>query len=196
MSFEELFSERTLLFWDIETSGLDSDSQLYTIGYSINFQSTCVDQFFEYDDPVAMERGVLEKFLDVLEKDKKWLFVTFAGSKYDVPFLTTKCLKYGYDALSLWNAWHLDLMFLWMKMMRTGRSPMTFKAMSKALGIDHEDKYGGSLMSYFYRKGEYNKIVSHNRADVDLLKKVYIKTEPICKWNLKRRYYQSKVIRW
>jgi len=195
-SFEELFAERSLLFWDIETSGLENDSTLYTIGYSVGFGNTCIAQFFECDDPVAMEKGVLEKFLKVLEKGKKWIFVTYAGSRYDVPFLNTKCLKYGYDSLPLWNAWHLDLLFIWQKMMRVGRTPNTFKAMAANLGIEHKDKYGGALMGHFYRKGEYNQIVTHNRADVNLLKKVYIKTEPICKWNLKRRYYQAKVIRW
>ena len=191
MSFEKELKKRHLLFLDLETSGLTNDCVIYTIGYSFGLGGEIiVGHSFEISDPVEAEKNTLEKFIREIE-GKKLIFVTYCGYVFDMRLLLFKSIKYNMNSCVFVDDpdhnWHLDLVFLWEKM-RIGRTGKRFSDMAKFLGILHEDKYAGGLIPHFYRKGEYDKIIEHQRKDIELLKKVYVKLDSLTEYMLKRRY--------
>ncbi len=128
------------------------------------------------------EGEILGEFWDHIEESRPGLYVTFNGMKFDVPFLTVRSMINGIkptDTINV-NKWkleqenHFDLMIALTD--KWGLIWVSFDITCKILGIDlPDDAVSGAKISEFYDRGDWESIKRHNRQDLELTEKLFLK---------------------
>ncbi len=166
--------EETVLFFDIETTGLSPEkSHLYLIGCAYRQNGTFVTrQWFAEDS--SQEFAILESFLD-LAKDFR-LLISYNGATFDLPYLRKKCRAYqlSEDPLSIPMA---DLF----RIISPYRNLFSLKHLHQTdlerfLGLYRQDCYNGKELIAVYEKYRrspeprlLDALLLHNREDIDCM---------------------------
>ncbi len=159
--FEQLAPRERILFFDIETTGLNAKTaSLYLIG-AVFFEEGRwkLRQFFAesmYDEP-----KLLESFFGLLAEKKKsgrLFLVSYNGDGFDIPFLNN-CVRQYALSYDLKDAFSIDL-YKKIKPYRKllGLCDCKLKTVEKLCGICREDKYSGGELIYVYE--EYLRLAS------------------------------------
>jgi uncharacterized protein YprB with RNaseH-like and TPR domain len=166
-------AECSTIYLDIETSSLDADSgMVVSVGYAVGDSEPVVMPVRSYDD----ERQVIATIFD---RVKNTTVVTFNGSSFDIPFLLSRGLKYGYcfPRIEL-----LDL-YLWAKRYLRFQS-RRFHDISLFYGIPHEDISGKEMNELFIKaiSGDSNawqRITDHLTQDIKAMQAFHSKIRPL-----------------
>lgn len=160
-----------LLFVDIETTGLSArSSSLYMIGCAFyENKGWHLRQWFA--DQEGEGKTLLVAFLQFAEKYHTLLH--FNGNRFDLPYLKTKCEKYGvsypfdeYESIDLYKkiAPYKKVLSL---------PDCKQKTIEGFLGIEREDKYNGGQLIELYEKyisepseDLYRTLTQHNADDI------------------------------
>jgi len=166
-----LFKKQELLFIDIETKNLSSETGIITagIGFFEN-ENFIIKQFTILND--AAEYEILNEFLKYLENKK--LFVTFNGKTFDIPFLENRFGYYAIDCNDFSDFINFDLLFF---------SRSAFKNLSPSFALKDVEKnilkkfrkndIGSEEVEIYYSKylktgnlSYLNPIIYHNKEDI------------------------------
>ncbi|MFH7880645.1 MAG: ribonuclease H-like domain-containing protein [Candidatus Aenigmatarchaeota archaeon] len=160
------------VYLDIETTNLYADiGSVIVIGLIVNGE----EKFFFVDSP-KMEKNVLESFLDFLKEiknDKIYIW----NSDFDIPFLLTRCLKFGLD-VSIFNSLKIiDLLKFAREKLRLSSNSLENISLFFGLEKNLELKGKDILMLYQeYLEGKLenrDKIIEHCRDDLQRLKELH-----------------------
>lgn len=143
------YNKSSLLFFDIETTGLSARmSYIYLIGV-IAWEDNvwkCTQWFAENtnDEPV-----ILQEFLSYSQS--KSLLIHFNGDRFDIPYINEKCEAYHLN-ITLSSIISRDLL----RMIRPLRKMLQLnslkqKSLEAFLHVDRDDEFsGGELISVYY----------------------------------------------
>jgi uncharacterized protein len=169
-NIQALVSDRKLVYFDIETTGLNpKSSNIILIGMSYEENGRyIVEQFFAED--LDEEKDILLMFSERLKNFD--MVVTYNGKSFDVPFTNLRMEKYNINYVI--NQEHLDIIcHVRPNKAQLGLSSCSLKSVEKLFDIGREDTINGaeSITLYFqYLKTRdeisKEKIMIHNFEDV------------------------------
>lgn len=160
-----------ILFFDIESTGLSPKSaSVYLIGTAgCENGSWIMRQWFAED--MAEEEAVLDAFLQYAAPFRR--LVHFNGATFDIPFLQTRCRKYGLNA-GLAGMEQLDIyrqISPWKNLLKLPNCKQ--KTLEEFLGIFREDPFnGGQLIQLYhaFRESRDERLLKvlllHNADDI------------------------------
>lgn len=165
--------KHTIFFLDIETSSLDADSgMVVAIGYAKDngIPKTLFVKSFKDESSIISE-------VFKLIKDKK--IVTFNGSRFDVPFLTARGLKYD---LYFPKIEMVDL-YCWAKKYLRLQS-RRFHDICLFYDIPHQEISGKEVNELFIkamsgRQKAKQRIIDHLKQDIEAMQAFYKKIKPL-----------------
>lgn len=105
---------RTLVFWDIETTGREADYDSVLVVSARPFGKGALSWHIE---AVGNDRRVIREATEFLDSADAW--VTYYGKGFDVPFMNTRLLKWGLPPLA--QKPHVDMYFQLRNKLLTGR---------------------------------------------------------------------------
>jgi uncharacterized protein YprB with RNaseH-like and TPR domain len=166
------FIPEELLFLDLETKSLNSETAVITsgLGYFDGGKFT-VKQFTMLEDSAEYE--ILEETSKVLKGKKA--FVTFNGKTFDIPFLYSRMSYYGFEnADALLGMHNFDLLHFSRCAYRGKYESYRLKELEKKVLNFHRDgDIGGEEVEIYYNNfistqdpSYINPIIEHNRIDV------------------------------
>lgn len=155
---ESKFNLDSVLFFDIETTGLSKElSNVYLIGCAYKDEgSFCIRQFFA--DKRDEEEEIVKAFYDFAASFE--MIVHFNGQGFDVPYMDHKARKYDIS-FSLADKDNYDILRVARKAKKLlGIRQMGQKSIEGFLKIKRDDeKSGGELIPYYY---EYERTKDEN----------------------------------
>jgi len=166
-------TEDTEIYLDIETSSLDADSGMVVAVGCAEGRNEPETMFVKsYED----EETVISK---VFEKIKGRRIVTFNGTRFDIPFLNARALKYD---LYLPEIEMVDLYSWARKFLRL--QSRRFHEICLFYDISHEEISGKEVNELFIRamSGDHRareRIVSHLEQDIRALQSFHQKIKPL-----------------
>lgn len=161
------------IYLDIETSSLDADSgMVVAIGYATGNSTPEIMFVKSFNDEKSVISNIFEKI-----KDKR--IVTFNGSRFDIPFLIARGLKYD---LYLPKIEMVDL-YCWARKFLRLQS-RRFHEICLLYDIPHEEISGKEVNELFIKvmSGDHNakeRIVNHLNQDITALQTFYQKIKPL-----------------
>ena len=174
------------MFLDIETTGLNANSgMLIAIGMILPNKE---EKIIFVEEP-RKEKECIKEFLEIVKKfkDEEWI-VWY--SKFDIPFLVTRCIKHGIDASILYELKFIDLCKLFQEHLKFSSNKLD--EVSRFFGIEKKLELTGRDMQLLYlqflkgdRKAKQT-IISHCLDDLKALEKVYEKVKPYLKFWLNK----------
>jgi uncharacterized protein YprB with RNaseH-like and TPR domain len=172
-----------VVVFDIETLGLDAfQHQIVLIGMKVEGKiKQCM--LWEEKDELTM----ISKCLKIFERIH--LFETIVGYnnlKFDVPFLATRLTVHGKWSANLWQLLYRDRK--WFDLYQfLGNDFRRMSFWLEKLGIkkEYEDIMGRDIPR-FYSEKKYEKIVQHNKDDLETSEKLY--------WKLREEFPQLLLI--
>jgi len=106
IQFKTVVKERKLLFWDIETTGLDYTKDRITCIAMVDMEKSNPGWVFCHED----ERLLLEAFLKTLKSFGDCRLYGWNVYKFDLPFVLARCMHHNLDAYFFLNeCMHEDL---------------------------------------------------------------------------------------
>jgi uncharacterized protein YprB with RNaseH-like and TPR domain len=108
--------------------------------------------------------------------------ITYNGSRFDIPFVRTRSLKWDVDFPFYGTLKHIDAYYMARGRLRTHRKSMD--VVSRALGIAGKNHVDGELWIKAALQGDKDAlgwIFDHNKRDVRVLEKVYKRLKDYCK---------------
>lgn len=138
-----------LLFIDIETTGFSAKmSSLYMIGAVYKSDDKWYTRQW-FADTKGSEKEVLREFMNSVDNSKTLLH--FNGNRFDIPYITEKCEKYGIEN-RLINLKSIDIYKLVSPFKKSlNLDSCKQKSIEHFLGIDREDKYTGGELIQVYK---------------------------------------------
>ena len=166
---------KKLVTFDIEASGLRGD-----------YNSTLCVSFKPYGEkPYTMvvkqhgnDQKLVREVKDELEKYHCW--ITYYGKGFDLKFLNTRLLKWGYDPIK--SRHHIDLYYT-----LKSNTLMSRRSMAQYAGLlnTHDQKMGVSPNVWsemgFKMKEHMPMMIDRCESDCDVLEQVYNKTRHLIK---------------
>jgi uncharacterized protein YprB with RNaseH-like and TPR domain len=165
-------------FFDIEASNLDAD-----FGHMISWCIKPEGKNPEFDVMKKLvkpeEIRILKSFLGALKNYDH--LVGYYSSRFDIPFVRTRCLHYDLSFPEYGELWHTDLYFGVRGRLSLHRKRL--ETVSKFLKIEGKTPLDGKVWAdaSFGDQKSFKYILKHNMADVDILEKVYQKMFPYMK---------------
>jgi uncharacterized protein YprB with RNaseH-like and TPR domain len=171
-----LFEEGDEGFLDIETTNLKADFA-FMLTYCIKTKGReeyCWNKVTQEE----IRTGVLDKRLvkDLIEDMRKYKKVyTYYGTRFDLCFIRTRALSWGYDFIPFGLLLHQDLYFLAKSKLCLSRKRLA--NVCELLGIDGKTHLDGKLWMLAATGNEeaINYIYEHNKSDCVILEKAYNK---------------------
>lgn len=169
-SLREYSKDRRMVFFDIETLGLNPQFYpIILIGMSYEESGKyIVEQFFAED--ILEEEDILSQFKQKIAPSD--ILVTYNGKNFDVPYINKRMERYGLDFTL--NNEHLDVIcHVRPNKKKLGLDSCSLKSVEKYLNLNREDTIDGAesikLYNRYTRSREDNvkhKIMLHNFEDV------------------------------
>ena len=161
------------LYMDIETTALDADTgMIVAVGIGWEKKETVIEFVNSHDE----EKQVISNaFSKIAEKQ----IVTFNGSRFDIPFLLTRGLKYD---LAIPKVEVIDL-YVWAAEYLRLHSHR-FHDICTFYDIPHEEISGSEVNELYIKalsgdKGAKDRIKSHLKQDISAMKVFYGKIQPL-----------------
>jgi len=158
----------TMLSWAIKEKGGETavgvitKEELFNGVYDRNLVQACVDEMRKYS-----------------------IIITYFGSRFDIPYIRTKCLHYGIEFPGYGEIYHFDLFYLVKSKLNLSKKSLDnacdYLGIQGKTPIDKESwrraKYGDSEA--------LEEVVRHNIPDVVILEQLHEKVEPFQKFTRK-----------
>ncbi len=153
--FDNLAPKERIIFFDIETTGLNStSSHIYLIGV-VFFDTSCwkLRQFFA--ESMYEERRLIESFFALLDERRKLgriFLISFNGDGFDIPFIKNCIRQYAlpYDFSKTLSIDLYKRIKPYKKL--AGLDNCRLKTVERLCGIYREDRYGGGELIYVYEE--------------------------------------------
>ena len=156
------FGSLRYVFLDTETTGLSPlVHRIVCIGHVVGDKEHV---FMDRD-----EKKVLTIFLDLISVDD--VLVGY-NLRFDVGFLTLRCIKHKIDPKKLLGCTQIDLMEK-VKMYIGGRYAPPLEKVALFLELNQEETVGGESVPELWDAGEYEPIKRHCLSDVRLAKQIF-----------------------
>ena len=177
------FPEYRLGYFDIEADGLKTDfSTMLT--WCIKEKGGKITSGVIEKEELFSEIDVDKRLMTDLAKElsKYKIIVTYFGTRYDLPFIRTKAMRYSLDILEYGGTFHWDMFYTVKSKMNLSR-----KSLDNAcdyLGIKGKtpiDKESWRRAKYGNRRG-LAEVLDHNKGDVIILEKLHERLLPFRKW--------------
>ncbi|MDR7534530.1 MAG: ribonuclease H-like domain-containing protein [Armatimonadota bacterium] len=125
---------------------------------------------------LAAERQLLNALLEALKAYDT--VVTYYGSRFDIPFIRTRCLFHGLPFPRYLDLYHLDLYYVVRNRLKLHSNRLAVAA--EHLGIKGKTPVTASTWAAanMGEKWAFEEILKHNIGDVVVLEKVYKVLEP------------------
>ena len=183
---EEQNRELRIGYLDIETTNLqanfdlmltwvikDRDKDIYKYGLITK------KELFNYE----FDKRICNELIDaVLHYD---IVITYYGTKFDVPFIRSRCLFWKLPFINFGLVKHKDVYYMVKRLLRLHRSSLD--AATRFLGITGKNHVDGKV----WMKARYgdveslNYVLDHNLKDVAILEKLHKKLEAFDKGMVK-----------
>ena len=176
------YNRSSLLFFDIETTGLTARmSYIYLIG-AIAWEDNCWKCTQWFAQNTIEEPDILKEFLAYTQD--KTLLIHFNGDRFDIPYINEKCETYHLDT-TLSSIISRDLL----RMIRPLRKMLQLtslkqKSLESFLHVNRDDEYSGGELIDTYKEyiikyklkedtfAELSRLLLHNREDVCALPEI------------------------
>jgi hypothetical protein len=190
----------TPVFLDIETTGLNPlEHEIVAIGIKAidlrqetfnpwKYQKVWVNTVFTRE--TADEDGLIRSALHFLTRESVCI-IGYNIVGFDIPFLTARALFNGfkeYQVIALRQQYRIDLMHVVTRYLLTNNRHIKLADIAAFLGIDVDDEITGKDIPELYEQGEFEKIASHCRCDLETISALFVKLMDLCIHNLQRRY--------
>lgn len=167
---EKLGPKETLLFFDIETTGLSpASSFVYLIGVLFYQDNSWKTTQWLSQSP-GDESDLLTAFTEFAQNYR--VLIHFNGDAFDIPFVKKRCLSQALDCHCLPESLDLYKRLRPLKKM-LGLSKMNLKSLERYLGIAREDELSGKELIPLYFNYTKNRdlaigklLLLHNRDDL------------------------------
>lgn len=134
----------------------------------------------ELFDEIDVDRRLITDLSTELSKYK--IIVTYFGTRYDLPFIRTKAMRYNLPLLEYGDTYHFDLFYTVRAKMNLSRKSLDnacdYLGIKGKTEIDKESwrraKYGN--------KAGLAEVLNHNEGDVNILEQLHEKLIPYRKW--------------
>lgn len=134
------------------------------------------------DDPVKCVASddtseIFDCVLEDLKRTDRPLIYTWVGhnsDEFDLPFMFHQSLKINHEIkmyLPASKDYKEDTMKMWAQYRY--KQFYSMKSIAEFLGIDNPDDTDGSMVGEFYKRGDLESIIEHNKNDVEVLRKIY-----------------------
>ena len=176
---EELGKKPKRGFFDIETSNLHADFGIM-LSYAIKVEGKR-KIYANVIDPEDLRNGTLDKNLvkqcidDLFEFDE---IVTFRGSVFDLPFVRSRALYWGFEFPKYGYMKHKDVYYMVRNRLRLHRNRL--EDACRLLGIKGKTHLDGATWTKALTgdKKALAYVLDHNKRDVIILEKLYHVLEP------------------
>ena len=177
------FPEYKIGYLDIEADGLKTDFATM-LTWCIKEKGGKITSGVIKKKELFSEIDVDKRLMTDLAKElsKYKIIVTYFGTRYDLPFVRTKAMRYGLDILEYGGTYHWDMFYTVKSKMNLSR-----KSLDNAcdyLGIKGKteiDKEAWRSAKYGNKAG-LAEVLNHNEGDVVILEKLHEKLQPFRKW--------------
>lgn len=172
-----------ILFWDIESTHLRSDfGTCLCIGYgwldSSKIHCPKISDYKSFKKDATDDRQLIKDFREVLAEAD--IQVTYFGKGFDYPYLQGKSMEYGFGPMPAIP--HVDLFFTVKSNFR-----ITRKSLENTSRYLHLTAQKTPVLGSVWKRAmtgheaSISYIVRHCKADVELLKELYMKLRPLVK---------------
>ncbi len=177
------FPEYKIGYLDIEADGLKTDfSTMLT--WCIKEKGGKITSGVIKKKELFSEIDVDKRLVTDLSKElaKYKIIVTYFGTRYDLPFIRTKAMRYGVPLLEYGGTYHFDLFYTVRAKMNLSRKSLDnacdYLGIKGKTEIDKESwrraKYGN--------KAGLAEVLNHNEGDVVILEQLHSRLLPFRKW--------------
>lgn len=172
---------KRIIFWDLECFHMNWDAGvavLFCMCWKVLGESKVhTETVWEYPGKDVLDDGPLcQRLKDILETADMW--VTYNGTKFDVPFLQTRLLANGLDPLK--PVAHKDLYYTAKFKLKLNRNSLL--AVQNFLKLDNH-KTPVDLRQWLKaltgKRDAQQEIIVHCQNDVLVLEECYIKLRPL-----------------
>src|SRR3990167_3286433 len=165
-------------FLDIETSGLEADFGFMYSWFIKPLGKPAKGDIINKRDLTnldAPDGRILKSLTKELEKYD--VVVTYYGTRFDIPFIRTRCIEQGVDFPLCNEVIHWDLYFTTVNKFRLSRNRLD--NLARLLGVKGKDHVDPKLWrrAHFGDPKALRYIYNHNRKDVEVLEGCYKKME-------------------
>lgn len=170
-------------YFDIEADGLKTDFATM-LSWCIKEKGgktvSGVIRKSELFSEIDVDKRLMTDLADELGKYK--IIVSYFGTRYDLPFVRTKAMRYGLDILEYGGTYHWDMFYTVKSKMNLSR-----KSLDNAcdyLGIEGKtpiNKESWRRAKYGNKKG-LAEVLHHNKGDVVILEQLHERLSPFRKW--------------
>ena len=178
------FPEYKIGYFDLETDGLKADfgtALTWCVKEKGGKIASGVIKKQELFNEVDVDKRVLQDLADELSKYK--IIVTFFGTRFDVPFVRTKAIKYGIRGVFEYgNTYHFDLFYTAKSKLNLSRK--TLDNICDYLGIEGKTPINKEVWrrAKYGNKRALNEVLRHNEGDVMITEKLHEELLPFRKW--------------
>ena len=175
----------TIAFLDVETTDFKAN-----IGFMLSWALKYRDGTLKHDIITQKEifdgkydKRIVKSLLDELRNVD--IVSTYYGTGFDVPYLRTRALYWGYVFPAYGSIFHFDVYYRVRRLLRLHRNSLD--ASTKFLGIKGKTPIDISVWNEarYGRSQALKKVLEHNDADVMILEQIFNKLEDYSKWTRK-----------
>lgn len=172
-------------YLDIETTGLEADYH-HIISWVIKEKDgeyyTGMITKQDLDDE-TFDKRILEELIEVL--DKFDIIYTYNGTRFDNPFMRSRCMYWGIPFPEFGELQHKDLYYLARRLLRTHNK--TLDTVTNFLGIKGKNHCMGIewMCARVGHQWALDYVMKHNKIDCDILEKLHRKLENFAKRTVK-----------
>lgn len=171
-----------LASFDIETTNFKANIG-FILSWAIKYHNgkTVYDVITKKDIMDGkFDKRIVKSLLDELENVD--ILVSYYGTGFDVPFLRTRALYWGFNFPAYGSIYHFDVYYRVRRLLKLHRNSMD--AASRFFGIDgktHVDVSMWAKAAYGHAKS-LKEILDHNVEDVKITEELFKITEDYSKW--------------
>jgi DNA polymerase elongation subunit (family B) len=168
---------------DIETDSLKADFGMMLTwcikekGGDITYDTITRAEILSFE----FDKRITQTLVDEIKKYN--VIIGYYSTKFDIPFIRTRAMKYGIDFPEFQEVWHWDLYYAVKAKMKLSRNSL--EAATRFLGVEGKTHLDPAI----WLRGKYGdeaaiaEILSHNKFDVDITEQLYDRLFPYSAWN-------------
>jgi len=172
----------TLASLDIETSDLKANRG-FMLSWAIKYRGGKVRSALITRKEImkgVFDKRLVKQLLDELQNVD--VVITYYGTRFDVPFLRTRALHWGYDFPAYGSIFHFDVYYRARALLCLHRKSLD--AVTTFLGIEGKThlRIGDWFKAAYGDRAMLKTVLEHNLQDIIILEKLFDKLEFFSKW--------------
>jgi uncharacterized protein YprB with RNaseH-like and TPR domain len=176
--------EERISYFDIESTGLNADYD-YMLSWVIRTEDRdfydCINK--EDLDSGIFDKRICESFVTTLEHLD--VLVGYYSSRFDIPFIRTRCLINKVDFPAFGEKKQIDLYYSVKFKMKLSRNSL--EAATRCLGIPGKNHVKGQewMKARLGDRESLKYVLKHNFKDVEITEKLFYKLQKYCRFTKK-----------